>query len=181
MKNLNNYILEKLKINKDSGDYYGKFCRALKIKKSAYATQLFDYYNNPSKCEDKLSPYFKDFELHSSCFDLIFMIAVMLIEDKKDASDILNIGYTSYDGNNDPYALLWFDEEDNNDNTVLNVLQNLYKDTNNNWFKEYFDDFFDIVKKCGEISNDIVWILWDKMETPEEDWSKKSEEEWDGL
>lgn len=109
------------------------------------------------------------------------MIAVMLIEDKKDASDILNIGYTSYDGNNDPYALSWFEEKDNNDNTVLNVLQDLYKDTNNNWFKEYFDDFFDIVKKCGEISNDIVWILWDKMFTSEEDWPRKSKEEWDGL
>ena len=38
-----------------------------------------------------------------------------------------------------------------------------------------------IVKKCGKISNDIAWILWDKMYTPEEDWPKKSEEEWDGL
>lgn len=41
--------------------------------------------------------------------------------------------------------------------------------------------FFDIVKKCGEISNDIVWILWDKMFTSEEDWPRKSKEEWDGL
>lgn len=170
MNNLKEYIVEKLKLSKKSGkEYeYEKFCKALEIEQSKYAAKLFDYYYN-HKC-DCLEGYFDKEQLVSTCFDLMLMLSVLLIEDNMLPEQILKIGTTAYKGKNNPYDMSWFTDENSKGQTVLEILKQLYIGNNDHWFREYFGDFYSIVKNCGNISDDNAWVLWWKMENPEEDW-----------
>lgn len=143
MKNLKDTILEKLIINKHSkvkDDTLEKFCKVLYLdNKPANKRKieiLYKYYQND--CNKIIENNF-DGSLISTNFELLFMLAVMLLDDNYNISYIRDIGWKSYKGKNNPYDFSWFEEEDGGDNTVLEVIQQLWVDN-----KDFYDIFSDI-------------------------------------
>ena len=142
MKKIYNYIQEKLVINKDSkikNNQYEKFCDVLKLdKKNDGSKHLYELYQ--TDCDKIIGNNITSEQRMSTDFELIYMLAIMLLDDNYTRSEILNLGYTIYKGNNNPYDYSWFEEENNKGETVLDIIQNLYR--SNNKFEEIFNKIY---------------------------------------
>ena len=166
MNNLKEYIIEKLNLDsqKISNDSLKKFMNALGIKKSdEHVLRLKHYCDTDCNKYLEKDNYIPEDQWCCTEFDALLMLAVMLLEDGNKAKDILNIGFTSYEGANNPYDFSWFDEENDKDETVLELIQNAYK--KNRDFKELWEDFFETVEcvcKNTKIDVDTVWTWWEK-------------------
>ncbi len=175
MKELNNYIIEKLKLNKDSEDpEYIKFCNALKITKDnidtdcwdnamKYSKELYKYYQ--SDCKEVFDETdLEEKNMLCGLFDALFILAIMLLQDEYDSNGILKIGFKSYKGNNNPYDYSWFDEENDKNQTILELIQDAYHDSNK--FKQFFDNFYDLAGHIWELTGitpDDICDFFDKM------------------
>ena len=129
MKQINKYILERLHITKNTGEdiephvSLEKFCELLYLKNTKNTEELYDFYIND--CDDIISSNF-DGKLFSTNFELMFMLAAMIVDDGFITTVISKIGTKLYNGKNDPYDFSWFEVEDSNENTVLEIMGKLY-------------------------------------------------------
>lgn len=171
MKLINNYIIEKLKISKDSkgiDQNFKKFCHELYLNDSKNnhddLEELYNLYKND--CENIIDKNF-DGQLLSTNFELIFMIVVMLLDDDLHYSSLEKIGTTSYNGSNNPYDFSWFEEEDSNGRTVLEIMQDLYQTpkTNPRFIEIYLKIYETVSKACTSYKNAIegIWELHDNI------------------
>ena len=150
MKQLDYFINEKLKVNSkstikntttDIANYLG-----IDIK---YAKEIEDKYLNKNylsiskECEKYLL---------ATQFELVFMLAIMLVDDNKDYSDIIDLGFNLYKGKNNPYDYTWYEEGfiDSNGTEytdILEYIQKLFK--NSKEFRELFKEVYDFCKKAN--------------------------------
>ena len=56
----------------------------------------------------------------------MFMLAAMIVDDGFITTVISKIGTKLYNGDNNPYDFTWFEVEDSNGNTVLEIMGKLY-------------------------------------------------------
>ncbi len=167
MNNLKEYIIEKLSLDskKISDESLKKFMKALGIKKSdEYVLKLKHYCDTDCDKQLEKDDYIPKNMWNSFEFDALLMLAVMLLEDGYKAKDILNIGFKSYKGNNNPYDYSWFDEENDKNQTILELIQDAYHDSNK--FKQFFDNFYDLAGHIWELTGitpDDICDFFDKM------------------
>lgn len=167
MKTLNEIISEKLILNKNTKEknsIFNKFCKTLYLDqndKSKYddIEKLYDLYKND--CNKIIEENF-DGELISTNFELMFMVAAMLIEDQNIPTRILIMGTNIYKGKNNPYDYSWFEEEDSNGDTVLDVMGKLY--SNNEKFKDMFSFIYIVIQKCCTNYKNSIEGIWKLQE-----------------
>lgn len=171
MKSLLNSIQEKLVITKDTKEKSSNdnanfltFCHELCLYDSPMnhkdLEELYDLYKND--CENVIGKEFNG-KLLSTNFELIFMCAAMLNADDLYHSALLKLGKPSYTGQYDPYDFSWFEEENSNGETVLEVIQYLYGETN---FLTLFNKVYNIIEKtCTSYRHAIdgIWELHAKL------------------
>ena len=172
MKKINTYIQEKLVINKDiksSKDIkFSTFCHELYLHDSPLnhddLEELYDLYLND--CDKIIEKNF-DGELVSTNFELMFMSAAMLNADDQDWTSLPDLGYKDYPGDNNPYDYSWFEEEDSNGKTVLEVMQDLYhNDKKDPTFLKMFQTIYLAIDDyCTdyEATIDGIWEFQTKM------------------
>ena len=171
MKHLIDSIQEKLVINKHSKakqNDFDIFCKTLKLKDknpdSEKLKKLFELYLND--CDKIIEKNF-DGELASTNFELMFMSAAMLNADDQDWTSLPDLGYKDYPGYHNPYDYSWFEEEDSNGKTVLEVMQDLYhNDKKDPTFLKMFQTiYFTIDDYCKNYEKAIDGIceLQDKI------------------
>ena len=161
MNNLKEYIIEKLNLNskKISDESLKKFMKALGIKKSdEYVLKLKHYCDTDCDKNLEKDDYISKDMWNSFEFDALLMLAVMLLEDGYKAKDILNIGFKSYKGNNNPYDYSWFDGDVRSD-SVLELIQKAYDEDHD--FKKLWEDFFKTVEGVYKNTKmDIDETIW---------------------
>lgn len=160
MKQITNYISEKLKINKNIKSLFIQFCEQCALnEKDPVTKELYDLYR--ANCNDVIGDKITDDQRVSSDSDLIFMTAALLLDDNKPAGQITRIGFKNYTGNNNPYDFSWFEEENEENQTVLQVMQKLYQ--TNDKFHDMFDNIYaklEIVTKDTKQLIDGIWEVW---------------------
>lgn len=170
MKNIITFINEKLKISSDKGDRYdeiidNKFIKFISeelgidkklIRKWYYKywdVQVWEFFNIPKEDDDSCC----------TVFDGFFMMAAMLVEDKRPAEEYNKLGFRSYPGNNNPYNFSWFDAEIGNI-TFLEVCQE-YIGKHFNEFKDIYDALKKSYNNGYDNLIDKIWELWHFYDT----------------
>jgi len=158
MNNLNTYLIEKLKLNKDMEDFdYIHFCEELEIESNnTYSKKLYNEFQ--SNCNNILKDALGDIYMPAGLFFPLLMLSVMLLDDQHTLDSITLLGYKDYRGKNNPYNYDWFEEENEDGKDVLNIIQDEYQ--HNTEFNKYFKDFFKIVKHVwsdSELTPKIVY------------------------
>jgi len=156
------FISEKMKIvpisnndlNKINGDIdldYFKFCKDLEIKDSNDSKKLYSYYKIDCEkdCYAVFDDFINEFSLESTKFELLLMIAAMLVNDYKKVDDIIYLGTKQYTGYLNPYSCPWFTKENEYGINPLSRIQVMF--SHDEEFKRFFIKFFKIVKNCGHI------------------------------
>ena len=163
MKTILEYLSTKNMKSKDELDY-ATFCEILLLDKSKQeAKKLFQYFKND--CDKVIGDSLEDEQRYSTDFELIFMVAAMLNDDQNLPKVILTMGFTGYAGNNNPYDFSWFDDTNENDMTVLEVMQELYQKGGD--FKDMFDDVYWCLDACCQNYKKAIegiWSLQDNLE-----------------
>lgn len=168
MKNINTYIVEKYKLSKNSTTKYTLFCDELYLNsKKDSARELFEYYEND--CENVIGDKITESQRCATDFELIFMLAVMLLDDGFGSEELQNIGYHGYDGDNNPYDYSWFEEENEDGEDVLSILKSLYEEDSKEGekFSEVFDDVMSKIDDCCTNPSKAIrgiWGLIDELE-----------------
>ena len=164
MNNIKQYIQEKLILNKTVKSKYDKFCKILYLdNKKSESKKLYELYQND--CEHIIGNNLTDDQRLSSDFDLLYMICVMLLSDELHIKEISSLGFKDYSGANNPYDFSWFEEENKDGNTTLEVIQQLYY--NNYEIKNMINNLYHLIEKsCTDYTNSIdgIWTLWDEIE-----------------
>ena len=149
MKELNNYILEKLHLSKTTKTVYSKFCEGLYLDKNESSRILYDKYFK-TDCDNIIGNKLKDDQRLASDFEMIFMICVMLLDDNMGSNKIDFLGYNNYKtkfkGKNNPYDYSWFEEENDNGEDALMIIQQLYQDEKG--FEIVYEDMYKLIKDC---------------------------------
>ena len=151
MKKLIDSIQEKLVITKDTKEKDNKFDIFFFLllmdykdsKKLNDIKELYKLYLND--CDHIIEKNF-DGQLISTNFELMFMLAAMIVDDDKSSAAIYTIGTRAYGGKNNPYDFSWFEEENSRGQTILEVMSSLY--TVNDYFKDTFKLIYLIIEKC---------------------------------
>lgn len=161
MKNINTYIVEKYKISKNSTTKYTLFCDELCLNsKKDSARELFEYYEND--CENVIGDHITEDQRYATDFELIFMLAVMLLDDGYNWKMLQNIGYKGYPGKNNPYDYSWFEEENEDGDDVLTILKDLYDEDNidGEKFSEMFDNVMEKIEDCCADTSKAISGIW---------------------
>ena len=164
MKNLKETILEKLVFNKHtkSKDYnFNIFCKELQFDNNENIKKLYELYLYD--CDNIIGTKFNG-ELISTNFELMFMLVAMMVDDDELPSSIYRIGTKIYNGKNNPYDFSWFEVEDSNERTVLDIMSELYG--LNKYFSDTFNFIYKIIKyECKDTKKAIdgIWILCEKI------------------
>lgn len=161
MKNITEYITEKLVLNKDTfKNNYDKTMSRF-IKKHKISQQDAEYFNkyyteDPKKFFDPYAAGFDEF--YASTLELLMMIAGCLIEDNLPVSEYDSLGYKGYKGKCNPYNFSWFDEENSNGNTILECIQK--------WIDDNYSEFLEMYNTCKkyEITQDDAWDFYNHDE-----------------
>lgn len=151
MKNINEFILEKFKINSENVHSPEKNLAKLFNLDQDEAKYLYQFWDNENKLIKFTNPV-------CSPLEGLLMLAFMLVDDNMDFDTWDFLGTKSYKklgGKNNPYDYSWFEEEDEKD-------QNLdYLCAIGEWIKENTDEFkkiYEIVKKHKkDFSFDKIW------------------------
>ncbi len=168
MKDLKDIIIERLHINKNTGEdiephlSLEKFCRLLYLNNTKNTEELYDFYIND--CDNIIIKNF-DGGLLSTNFELMFMLAAMIIDDGFIPTVISKIGTKSYQGDNNPYDFSWFEVEDSNENTVLEIMGKLYESDKE--FSKIFRLIYNIIDiECISTKKAIdgIWDLQNHLE-----------------
>ncbi len=134
MKNINKFIIEKLKLSKNND-----------INKEIISS-LCEYFNSDYNETKFISKYLIDserfFNKHveyiASPFELLFFLALMLIDDNEPIEQVRMIGYTSYKGKWNPYDYSWYEEETKDGMDILDICR-IWINDNFNEFKKIYD------------------------------------------
>ena len=166
MKTLNTIIQEKLKINskskvssltKDIAKYLGISETDAEVIESKYLhKEYFDL--------DEI--YKKD--LLASQFELVFLLAAMLIDDNAKVDDIERLGTVGYRkdiGHSNPYDYSWYEEpfsdQDNDYEDVLEYIQEQYK--HNDDFNKLFKEVYIFCKNRGINDPEKIFGWYDNI------------------
>ena len=166
MLHLTGYISEKLHLDKDDTKYsehYEMYERFLDYFKGVPEKELKDIFNRyviNSPFDDEA----KDVQICTT-FELLFMLAAMLIDDGQYYNKFGVIGYKTYTGSNNPYNLTWFEETfkfKGHEYDILTYIQDEWIVNNmDEWINIYnlckrykitikkIEHFYDVVE-CGE-------------------------------
>jgi hypothetical protein len=143
---------------------FERFCKGLHLNaNNKNAQKLFDYFKND--CDHVIGDNLEDEQRLSTDFELIYMVAAMLNSDSQESNYIYNIGFKDYKGKQNPYDFSWFEEENANGKTVLEIMQDLY--SSNKKFRDIFDDVYVCINKsCENYENTIddIWNLQNILE-----------------
>jgi hypothetical protein len=162
MKNITEYITEKLVLNKNTfKNNYDKDMSRF-IQKHNISPKDAAYFNKYYKEDPK--KFFGDYtaagfdEFCASTLELLMMIAGCLIEDNMPAADFGELGYKHYRGKCNPYNFSWFDEEDSNGDTVLECIQK--------WIDNNYSEFLELYNTCKKykITQDDAWDFYNHDE-----------------
>jgi len=140
MKHIQNFIIEKFKINSKNIEITKQNQKKNEITK--WSKKLKIPYN---ECEDLCNKYwfvnarkfFNIDESYCSPLEALLMIAVMLIDDYYPMHRYIDLGMMNYKGRNNPYDYSWF-EVDTKDGDFL--------DTVKKWIKNNQKEFYPIFK-----------------------------------
>ena len=166
MKTLINIINEKLKINsktkvrsltKDIAKYLGISETDAEVIESKYLhKEYFDL--------DEI--YKKD--LLASEFELVFLLASMLVDDNAKVDDIERLGTVGYKkdiGPSNPYDYSWYEEpfsdQDNDYEDVLEYIQEQYKHNDN--FNKLFKEVYIFCKNRGINDPEKIFGWYDNI------------------
>ena len=166
MKTLNTIIQEKLKINskskvssltKDIAKYLGISETDAEVIESKYLhKEYFDL--------DEI--YKKD--LLASEFELVFLLASMLVDDNAKVDDIERLGTVGYKkdiGPSNPYDYSWYEEpfsdQDNDYEDVLEYIQEQYKHNDN--FNKLFKEVYIFCKNRGINDPEKIFGWYDNI------------------
>ncbi len=141
MKTINDYILEKFKMNNNNiskpisnlAKYFGL------PEDDAY--MLYTKYDNDGQYNINGYFHLNSNELYCTPLEALLMIAFMLVDDGFEAKDYDSLGYKDYNGNNNPYDYSWFEEETRDGDFLDSVKK---------WIKQNLEEFetiYNIVKK----------------------------------
>jgi len=151
MKSLINIIDEKLKINSkskvnsstiDIAKYLGISEQDAEIIETKYLNQ--EYFDSEETYKN---------DLPATEFELVFLIASMLVDDNGKPDNIDKLGTIGYKkiGVHNPYDYSWYEEEfsdqDNDYEDVLEYIQEQYK--HNNKFNRLFKEVFTFCQRTG--------------------------------
>lgn len=156
MKEITKYLSVKNAKSKKEIEY-NIFCNHLYLRSNkSEAKTLFEYFKND--CEKVIGDYLEREQRLSSDFELIYMTAAMLVDDCKEINAIYNLGYKYYKGTNNPYDFSWFESENKNGKTVLQIMQDLYSFNKN--FRNIFIDIFNCIENCCIKYHDTIDGIW---------------------
>ena len=166
MKTLNTIIQEKLKINskskvssltKDIAKYLGISETDAEVIESKYLHK--EYF-------DLDEMYKKD--LLASEFELVFLLASMLVDDNAKVDDIERLGTVGYKkdiGPSNPYDYSWYEEpfsdQDNDYEDVLEYIQEQYKHNDN--FNKLFKEVYIFCKNRGINDPEKIFGWYDNI------------------
>lgn len=159
MKQLNGYILEKLKKKVILNDFikdkeirlFKKWFSGLSDKdanmildKYVYGWPLGEDIKNKSLC---------------TAFELLFTLAAMLIDDNVSWKRYHFLGYKNYSGKNNPYDFSWFEEEIRDDYDYLDACKD--------WITNNIEEFKKIYDLCKNYPNDLnlkkIFYVYDRV------------------
>ena len=145
MKQISNFIKEGLKITSKTkvNSKIDRLARLMGCRNNVIETILDKYVD--------LNVFDKKMHKKMICtdFEALFMLAMMLVKDKCEISDILYLGtvhYSSNIGHSNPYDYSWYEElyDDDKDIDILDQIKIEYR--NNEKVKNIFKEIFNFCK-----------------------------------
>ena len=145
MNQITNYIKEGLKITSKTkvNSKIDRLARLMDCRNNVVKTILDKYVN--------LNVFSKYMQNKMICtdFEALFMLAMMLVKDNGDVSDILSLGTIHYSkniGKSNPYDYTWYEElyDDDKDIDILDQIKLEYK--HNEKVKNIFKEIFNFCK-----------------------------------
>lgn len=157
MKNLTEFLNEKLHVGnyKEENKTLKSLCEFFGSKPEE-TKFLIEYWE-----KDNEDIFNKEADYYSSALELLIMMAYMLIDDGNDIDKYSKLGLKSYKniGNNNPYDYSWFEGEDNNGNTILEICQNWICDN-----KDKFEKIYNFVNKYKKnLDEDKIFNMYDSL------------------
>ena len=152
MKSLINIIKEKLKINSKSkvSSLTEDIAKYLNISETDAEIIEMKYLHKEYFDLDDI--YKKD--LSASEFELVFLLASMLVDDNAKVDNIERLGTVGYEkeiGPSNPYDYSWYEEkfsdQDNDYNNLLEYIKEQYKHNDN--FNKLFKEVYIFCKNRG--------------------------------
>ena len=102
----------------------------------------------PADASDEEQTAFMKLSSTASEFEMFLMLATMLVNDSKQADDLLKIGTTEYDGRYNPRDCGWFKESSDYDSkSMLRYIQEWYDEAEEN--RRHFSEYYDLAKRLG--------------------------------
>ena len=163
MKQLDTYILEKLRIDKNTkinNSMKNKLMERLQVNidDKEVIDEIWHLFD--TDCENIGNIIFSKDEqelLSSSVFELIVMMCVLLLQDRIPLSRIDLLGTDEIAGN--PYNYSWFEEQNADGETILEIIQKSYH--TNKKVKDMFKRVYDIFDKYSDATEDNIWGIVD--------------------
>lgn len=162
MKTLNAIIQEKLKINskskvstltKDIAKYLGISETDAETLESEYLYKEYFELNNKYK---------KD--LPATQFEIVFLIASMLVDDNAEVSQIMRLGTIGYKKNigpSNPYDYSWFDKQFGRYGDLLDIVKDQYT---LNKFNKLFNEVYEFCKHAGINEPDKIFSFYENID-----------------
>ena len=166
MKTLINIINEKLKINSKSkvSTLTKDIAKYLDISETDAEVIETKYLHKEYFDLDEI--YKKD--LLASQFELVFLLATMLVDDNAKVDDIERLGTVGYKkniGHSNPYDYSWYEEpfsdQDNDYEDVLEYIQEQYK--HNDDFNKSFKEVYIFCKNRGINDPEKIFGWYDNI------------------
>jgi len=166
MKTLKNIINEKLKINSKSkvSSLTQDIAKYLRISEQDAETLESKYLHAEYFDLDEM--YKKD--LPATQFELVFLLASMLVDDNVKVDYIERLGTVGYKkdiGHSNPYDYSWYEEQfsdqDNDYEDVLEYIQEQYK--HNNDFNKLFKEVYIFCKNKGINDPEKIFGWYDNI------------------
>jgi len=166
MKTLINIINEKLKINSKSkvSTLTKDIAKYLDISETDAEVIETKYLHKEYFDLDEI--YKKD--LLASQFELVFLLATMLVDDNAKVDDIERLGTVGYKkniGHSNPYDYSWYEEpfsdQDNDYEDVLEYIQEQYK--HNDDFNKLFKEVYIFCKNKGINDPEKIFGWYDNI------------------
>ena len=166
MKTLINIINEKLKINSKSkvSSLTKDIAKYLNISETDAEVIETKYLHKEYFDLDEI--YKKD--LLASEFELVFLLAAMLVDDNAKVDDIERLGTVGYKrniGHSNPYDYSWYEEpfsdQDNDYEDVLEYIQEQYK--HNDDFNKSFKEVYIFCKNKGINDPEKIFGWYDNI------------------
>lgn len=160
MKTLNNFILERLKLNKDSKATESDiklFGNILGIEYNDAEWIYRDYYTNIEMFEEIYCDEWSQRNAFFTPFESLAILANMLIDDGNECELFKKLGMKSYTGDNNPYNWGVWCEENDNEVTLLEYVQYWIERKNFKAFKKMYD-FLKNMKNQNAKIRDIGYL-----------------------